>query len=238
MLKMYAELAKWWRLVSPPEDYREEAEYFLNLFADVIARPPAALLELGSGGGSNAVHMKTSFASMTLVDLSPDMLEVSREINPECEHIVGDMRSVRLGRVFDAVFVHDAVGYMLTLDELKAAAETAFVHCKPGGIALFVPDHVRETFEPDTDHGGTDGDGRGVRFLEWTIDPDPNDSTFVTDYVFALREGDQTVWVEHDRHTQGLFSQVDWLRVLREVGFDASFVIDSFERHVFIALRP
>ncbi|MEA2702730.1 MAG: hypothetical protein QOD63_675, partial [Actinomycetota bacterium] len=68
------------------------------------------MLELGSGGGHNAVHLVADFA-MTLVDLSDQMLDVSRRLNPGCEHVVGDMRTVRLGRSFDAVFVHDAVDY-------------------------------------------------------------------------------------------------------------------------------
>lgn len=48
---------------------------------------------------------------MTLVDLSPEMLTTSCALNPECEHLPGDMRTVRLGRLFDAVFIHDAIIY-------------------------------------------------------------------------------------------------------------------------------
>ena len=36
---------------------------------------------------------------------------------------------------FDAVFVHDAVVYMTTEADLALAIKTAFVHCRPGGIA-------------------------------------------------------------------------------------------------------
>ncbi|MHC4615594.1 MAG: class I SAM-dependent methyltransferase, partial [Planctomycetota bacterium] len=57
------------------------------------------VLELGSGGGNNASHLKKWF-DMTLVDLSPHMLEVSRALNPECSHQQGDMRTVRLGTLF------------------------------------------------------------------------------------------------------------------------------------------
>src|SRR5947199_313515 len=81
------------------------------------AVPVHEVLELGSGGGHNAVHLKARF-TMTLVDLSAGMLDMSRRLNPECEHHQGDMRTVRLGRTFDAVFVHDAVDYMLTEDDL------------------------------------------------------------------------------------------------------------------------
>jgi SAM-dependent methyltransferase len=130
--------------------------------------PVREVLELGSGGGNNAAHLKATF-TMTLIDLSEEMLEVSRRLNPECDHHRGDMRTARLGRSFDAIFVHDAVDYMTTRDDLRRAIETAFVHCRPGGIAVFVPDHTRESFEETTDHGGNDGDdGRGVRYVEWT----------------------------------------------------------------------
>ncbi len=237
MSKFYNELAKWWPLISAPADYAEEVDFFLPLLAEVTARPPVTLLELGSGGGNNALHMKAAFSAVTLVDLSPQMLEVSKQLNPDCEHSQGDMRTVRLGRTFDAVFIHDAIDYMTTLDDLRQAFETAYLHCKPGGMALFVPDHVRETFEPSTDHAGEDGEGRSIRYLEWSYDPDESDTTCVTDYVFVYREGDQPVTVEHDQHILGLFPRDEWLHLLREVGFEAHFVIDPFDRHVFVGRR-
>lgn len=238
MPKFYEELASWWHLLSAPAHYEEEAAFFLTLFSDITARQPATLLELGSGGGNNALYMKAAFSSVTLVDLSPQMLAVSRQLNPDCEHIEGDMRTVRLGRTFDAVFIHDAIGYMTTLDALREAIQTAYVHCKPGGMALFVPDDVRETFEPSTEHGGEDGEGRGIRYLEWSHAPDPDGTTFVSDYIFILREDGKPTVVEHEQHTFGLFPRDEWLRLMREIGFGAGYVIDSYERHVFTARKP
>ena len=75
--------------------------------------PVSTVLELGSGGGNNASHLKRHF-TLTLVDRSPEMLELSRGLNPELEHVEGDMRTMRLDRTFDAVFVHDALAYILT----------------------------------------------------------------------------------------------------------------------------
>jgi hypothetical protein len=166
------------------------------------------------------------------------MLAVSRSLNPECEHVEGDMRTIRLGRTFDAVFIHDAVDYMTTLADLGQALETAFSHCRPGGVALFVPDHVQETFQPSTEHGGTDGHDRGLRYLEWSYDPDDSDTTYTTDYVYLLREGAQIVGVEHDQHICGLFPRAEWLRLLREVGFQPKIVQDAYERDIFVAGKP
>src|SRR5262245_43380133 len=104
--RLYTELADWWPLVSPPAEYAEEAEIYWRALAS--GDVPRTLLELGCGGGSNAWHLKRH-AKLTLVDRSASMLGVSAAINPECEHCLGDMRDVRLGREFDAVFVHDAI---------------------------------------------------------------------------------------------------------------------------------
>jgi SAM-dependent methyltransferase len=157
---------------------------------------------------------------MTLVDLSPGMLAVSRELNPECEHIQGDMRTVRLGRTFDAVFVHDAIAYMTTAQDLHQVVKTACVHCRPGGVALFCPDSTKESFCPYTRHGGHDGHDRALRYLEWVWDPDPADSTCVVDFAYLLRDSRGAVRVEQDRHFCGLFARADWLQFLAEVGFD------------------
>jgi SAM-dependent methyltransferase len=221
--KLYHDLAEWWPLLSAPSDYAEEAAFFERALVAACARPPQTLLELGSGGGNNASHLKARF-TITLVDRSTGMLDVSRKLNPECVHRVGDMRTVRLGSRFDCVFVHDAVAYMATETDLRRAIETAYVHCMPGGAALFAPDHLRETFRPSTDHGGHDGGGRGLRYLEWTWDPDPADNSYVVDYAYLLRDRDGAVRVELDRHVAGLFSRGEWLRFLGDAGFEATAV--------------
>jgi SAM-dependent methyltransferase len=236
---LYGELASWFHLVTPPEDYAVEGPYYAAALAGATD-PAATLLELGCGGGNNASFLKARFAC-TLTDLSPAMLEQSRRLNPECEHLVGDMRTLRLGRTFDAVFVNDAIMYLTTEADLRRAVETAFVHCRPGGAALFVPDLVRETFRPRTDHGGQDGQGRSLRYLEWTWDPDPSDTSYVTELVYALREGDGDVRVFHDRHVQGVFPLVTWWDALTQAGFEprtAPPVEPGEVGEVFLVVRP
>ena len=203
--------------------------------------PPRTILELGSGAGSNAFFLKKHFA-MTLVDLSPEMLKESRKINPECEHAPGDMRDARLKRTFDAVFIHDAICYMKSETDLQRAFETAFIHCKPGGAAVFAPDFVRETFAPSTEHGGRGEDdengNRAMRWLMWTYDPNPQDTIYSVDFAFLLREGNVTR-VESDHHTEGLFARAVWLKLLSEVGFEqAEIIVDLYDREVFVALKP
>jgi SAM-dependent methyltransferase len=237
--KLYGELAEWWPTFSTPEEYREEAAFFERVLTESCDPAPERVLELGSGGGNNASHLKAHFA-MTLVDLSPHMLAVGRALNPECEHIEGDIRTLRLGRTFDAVFVHDAICHMTTEAELRAVMETAFEHCRPGGVALFAPDFVRETFVENTDHGGNDTDRGSVRFLQWTTDPDSSDTAYFVDFAIFIRDREGNIRMEHDRHTYGLFARAAWRRLLREVGFEVSTkatILDDFGRDLFLGKR-
>lgn len=127
--EFYGSLAPWWPLISPVEDYADEAGYLARLLHDA-PEPIRSVLELGSGGGHLAHHLAGEFA-LTLTDLSPDMLAVSRVLNPGCIHHQGDMRNLRLAERFDAVIVHDAIDYMVTEADLSAVFATAVTICAP-----------------------------------------------------------------------------------------------------------
>jgi len=235
-MKLYSDLAEWWPVFSHPEGYRREAAYAGRVLRAAMSPPPRSVLELGSGGGNSAFHLKSRFA-MTLVDRSAGMLEVSRRLNPECEHVRGDIRTVRLGRTFDAVFVHDAIAHMKTERDLRAVMQTAFEHCRPGGVALFAPDFVRETFVEGTDEGGSDARGRSVRFLQWVFDPDPSDRTYHVDFAIMLRTRRGGVRMVHERHVLGLFARARWLSLMRDVGWRATVVRDDRVREFFLGRR-
>ena len=159
-MRLYDDLASWWPLMSAPIHYVEEAADLLPLLLEGDdGHAPRTLLELGSGGGSLAFHLKNHF-SLTLTDRSAGMLEVNRRVNPEAEHIVGDMMTLDLGREFDRVLVHDAIMYATDPDAVRATLRTAARHCRVGGRAVVVPDCVTETFEPSTECGGEDSDRR------------------------------------------------------------------------------
>src|SRR5215213_7407401 len=235
--KLYTELAGWWQLVSPTEDYADEAAFFKELFQADNAR---TVLELGSGGGNVAWFLKREFA-LTLTDISGGMLAESKKQNPELEHIQDDMRSLRLGRTFDGVLVHDAIMYMTSEEDLRAALLTAYEHCKPGGVVVIAPDWVAETFRPRTTHEGTDEGERGVRYLQWIWDADPNDTRVNYDLVLALKEGDELRTIV-DRQVVGVFPRATWLRFLEEVGFEAKAIedpsTDGERGEVFLCHRP
>ena len=99
-----------------------------------------------------------------------------------------------------------------------------------------------------TRHGGHDGQGndrRALRYLEWTWDPDPADSTYVVDFAYMLRDEQGVVRVEYDHHEFGLFSTDDWLRMIAGAGFTPKLVIgDNSELwdygggEMFVGIKP
>lgn len=241
---LYTEFAAWWPLLSPPEEYAWEAALYERVLLEACAPPAESMLELGSGGGSNAFYLKRRFR-LTFSDLSAAMLAQSERLNPGCEHVRGDMRTLRLGRTFDCVFVHDAICYMTSEADLRAAIGTAVAHCRAGGAVLLVPDFVRETFVASESCGGSDGvDGEGLRYLEWTWDPDSSDDTYLVDYACLLRGSDGNTRAVHDRHVEGLFARAVWLRLMHEAGLDARAVdvhpADGSDMHrvLFVGTKP
>jgi len=233
---LYTNLAPWFHLLTAPEDYKEESDFYTSVLEKSARIPIKNILELGIGGGNNASHMKARF-SLTLTDISEDMLAISRRLNPECEHLQGDMRSLRLGRQFDAVFIHDAVSYLTMEKDLKSAFATAFVHCKPGGSVIFCPDYIQETLRENNEHGGHSKGNRGLRYLSWTWDPDPSDTEYYVEFAYLLKEGEKFS-VSYDHHVLGVFSRDTWLALMKQAGFINLKVIEYPDNIETVAVTP
>lgn len=242
-LRLYAELADWWPLFTTPEDYTYETAFHAQLIKKEMGEKAKTALELGSGGGNSASHLKKHF-QMTLVDLSENMLNVSKKLNPECEHHIGNMIDFRIKREFDVVYVQDAIAYMNTEADLRKTIETAYVHCRAGGMALFIPDFTSDNFKSTIVTGGHDRDKRGLRYMEWISDPDPSDTSYLSDMVYMVKDESGQMSCVYDRHILGLFSKEKWLELISSVGFEVKTVpFDSKQEaagstFIFVGRKP
>lgn len=218
--RLYDDLAWTWRIVSPPGDYVTEAGEFRRLIRAYSHIHARTLLDLGCGGGHNDHWLRRHF-DVTGVDGSCTMLALARRLNPDVTYCLGDMRTVRLGRAFDAVIIADSIAYMLTERDLGRAFATAYAHLRPGGVLVTYVEQVPSRFEQNAmsvtvrRHGGIE-----IAFIENRYDPDPSDTTFESAFVFLIREGGRPR-VESDRHLSGIFPMRTWLRLLRDAGFVA-----------------
>lgn len=223
--RLYDDLAHLWPMLSPPEHYTAEAAVLRGLIEKHLkgsSDQRRSVLELGAGGGHTLVHLADDY-DCTAVDLSEPMLENCRRLVPQVQTIVGDMRSVRLNKTFDAVFLHDAIDYMLSESDVRRVLETAAAHLEPGGLCVVAPTYTRETFiDGDVADDGTTTDSGELTYFSYVHDPDPADDTFEMILLYLIRDAQtRAVEVIEDRHTCGLFSDEQWLGWMTDAGFDA-----------------
>jgi len=238
--RLYEDFAWMWRIISPPEDYIEETEELYRAMREYSQIEAKTLLNLGCGGGHNDYTLKRYF-EVTGVDLSASMLSLAKRLNPEITYLSGDIRNVRLGKTFDAVVITDAITYMLTEDDLRAAFTTAFAYLKPGGLFFTFAEITRENFRQNSTEYSvhTQGDIT-ITFIENVFDPDPRDTTYQTTFVYLIRrEGQSEITVKTDHHSGGIFSLETWLNLLKEVGFEVEQIeLKGYDFPTFLCLKP
>lgn len=242
--RLYDDLAYLWPLLSPPEDYAEEAATILSLALEHLPAERFAaghrptLLELGAGGGHTLVHLANRF-DCTAVDLSEPMLANCRSLVPSAETLRGDMRTLRLDASFDLVLVHDAIDYMATEADTRAAVATAAAHVRPGGLAIIAPTYLADDFE-DGDHESdhrADGDLR-LTYLGYARRSPSREHGLDLHLVYVIDRGGE-VEVVHDAHRCGLFPRDRWTHWLGASGLTVIGELDADGPwYGFVARRP
>jgi SAM-dependent methyltransferase len=242
--RLYQDLAWLWPIWGGPGEYAGYCDHVKRLIQNHAQIPVCSLLNIGCGGGKNAYNLKRDY-QVTALDLSPRMLELAAELNPECEFVQGDMRAFDLRRSFDAVLVDDAISYMTSRAELRSVFLAAWRHLNQGGVMVVAPDDTKETFVQNRTVA-TPGAGKGrqanieVVFVENYYDPDPGDDQYEGTMVYLIRE-DGRLRVEKDHHALGIFTLDVWRRTLTEVGFrvhEEPYAEHGKEHVTFACLKP
>lgn len=216
--RIYDDLAYLMPLLGPPQQYAAGAAQWKEILREKLGPGRHPILELGVGGGSNLSHLTADFQA-TAVDLSAKMLAVCRRLNPGVELHQGDMRTVRLGQKFSAVLIHDAISYMQTEADLRAAFATAAAHLDSGGVFITRLDYSIENFHsPQIDHFSHTYEDLQLTYIGFTYQPDPKDTKIVS-LIFYLMQRQADLQIEFDRHQLGLFHRQDWFDWMGEAGF-------------------
>lgn len=237
---MYKELAKYWPYVSNSADYAYPSTFWKKTLRGKLGEGRHKILELGVGGGHNLSHLVSDFDAVA-VDLSPDMIEQARILNPNVEFRVGDMRTYRDGEKYDAVIIDDAICYMTTHDDLLKVFDTAKAHLNPGGVFVCAPDEFKETLKAPAIESNVQPmpGGGSFAFVEYVHDPDPNDTSYECIFTFYVHDGGRFQRFE-DIHTLGVFPKDDWMRLLAQAGFTPSFadypVLEGHENFLVVVV--
>ncbi|OGP71473.1 MAG: methyltransferase type 11 [Deltaproteobacteria bacterium RBG_13_60_28] len=144
-MKVFGDAARCYDLLYRDKDYAGEAQFLHNLLQ---CHFPGArtLLDLGCGTGRHAAHLVQEDYEIHGVELSGPMVARAQDrwqqLAPDragrLTFSQGDLRTIRLGGLFDAVLaLFHVVSYQLSNDDLRAALVTAREHLKPGGGFIF-----------------------------------------------------------------------------------------------------
>jgi len=213
----YDELAWTEHIIAPPDDYAEETEPLINAIKEYSKIEVKALLHLGCGAGGNDYIFKNHY-KVTGIDISDKMLEIARNLNPEAIYHHGDMRTIELHELFDAVVAPESIDYMRTENDLYRAIITAQKHLKPGGIFLIVA-NTAERFRPNNFVYSGSRDDIEITLFENNYVPAHPGTTYEATLVYLIRrEGKLEIF--NDRHILGLFKLEIWLNQLKKAGFD------------------
>ena len=215
---MYSKVARIYDLLytgTGIKDYPAESE---ALHETIQQASPGArtLLDVACGTGAHLEILRRWYY-VEGVDLSPEMLEVARERLPDVPLHVADMRTLELGRTFDAVTcLFSAIGYATDMAAMRSTIQRLADHLAPGGV-LIVDGWVRPEDWSDDYRGGPDVAG--------------DDKTMVVRLSFSRRTGSITemdlhhlvrdaagidYFVEH--HRLALVSTSDYLAAFEAAG--------------------
>jgi SAM-dependent methyltransferase len=242
--RLFHDLSWIWPIMSPPEDYVEETEFFSRVIKEHSKIEVKTLLHLGCGGGRNDYTFKKHF-DVTGIDISEEILKIGKDLNPEVHYLSGDMRSMKLERTFDAVAAFDSINYMKTEDDLHQTFLTAHEHLNPGGVFLTVVEENRERFKQHRTIASTHSQGDvHITFIENSFDPEPEDTHFEMTFIYLVRKRGQ-LEIHSDSHLWGLFAIETWRKLLEKTGFQVeqikfehSTYLEDDSLPMFVCLKP
>ena len=213
----YSELAWTEHILAPPNEYDEETEPLINAIKEHSVNEVITLLHLGCGAGGNDYIFKKHY-KVTGVDISEKMLEIARDLNPEATYHHGDMRTIELGELFDAVVAPESIDYMGTENDLYSAIMTAQKHLKPGGIFIVVANIAERFRQNNFVYTGSREDIEITLFENNYVPAHPRTIYEATLIYLIRRKGKLEIYTDH--HILGLFKLETWLNLLKRAGFD------------------
>ena len=218
------------------KDYEREARYVAACIRRHLPAP-RSILDVGCGTGLHlAAFVELGFDAEG-VELSEGMIAEAQRRVPGVPVHLGDMRTFRLGRCFDAVVcLFSAIGYMTTVDELTTAVVNMRDHLVDGGVLVVEP-----WFKPADWHDGAvfaEGTEEGELAVARASRSWREGDVSVIEMHYALARPDRT-WSCTESHRMGLFTTATQLQVFRDAGFVVEHENEGItNRGLFVAVKP
>lgn len=145
-----------------PEPDEETPQMCLRMFAKYLERPPSSILDIGCGTARDLDVFSRHCQDCWGIDYLPEMIFYAKEQRPHLNLHVGDMRTVRLNRQFDAILcMGSTFTYALSETDIQETLETFRHHSHRGTLlildihnaaSLLGSDEIKEKIEFNVDY--------------------------------------------------------------------------------------
>ena len=223
----YAGFAEVYDLFMDNVPYEEWKEHICELLAEYGIKE-GLLLDLGCGTGTMTRLLAKEGFDMIGVDVSPEMLEIARDKEPENSSVLylcQDMRSFELyGTVGAVVSVCDAMNYLLTEEDLIQVIRLVNNYLDPDGIFLFDLNTVYKYEELLGD--ATIAENREEGSFIWENDYDRNTHLNEYDMTFFIKE--KELYRKYEEvHVQRAYSLAEIEKAIAAGGMKLEKILDA-----------
>ncbi|HKR97934.1 MAG TPA: class I SAM-dependent methyltransferase [Candidatus Dormibacteraeota bacterium] len=197
----------------------------------------ASLLDVACGTGQHLSLLRDQY-EVEGVDLSDEMLAVAGARLPDVPLHHGDMRSLDLGRRFDAVIcMFSSIGHLLEPADMREAFVRMSLHLEPGGVLIVDgwvrPEGWKDGYLPELQQA-TDG-----RIEVYRLVHSRREGRITTlNHHYLLRDPDG---IQHflEEHTLALTPTADYVAAAKETGLEVEVLPDYMpERDRIVGVRP
>ncbi len=222
-MQFYEDLAPYYDFIC--EDRKKDVEILKALIETHKTLQGNNLLDAACGTGLEDIYLKENF-KVTGIDIHEGVLAIARKRNPEIPYILADLRDFALHQKFDVIICLDAMGYLLTAEDLKKTLKTFYNHLEKGGVLIFYIDSAG-------DHSQTLITRKSQGDLHVTLIEDSfrNGNIEELYLIFVIRKG-ETSEIRFDKHWMRVFTLTEIESIVKDTGFNL-FIYQSDPKTTF-----
>jgi SAM-dependent methyltransferase len=201
-------------------DVDAEVKLVLERAGGWLGRDKLNVLDLGCGTGQHIEALARRGHRAVGVDVSPALVVLARERNPDARIEVADLQTFALGERFDlAVALFGVFDYLWSLEQVRAGLRSTALHLRRDGVLYMVVSRAG-AMTPDWRFVEVELDD-GTRLLRWTkpSDYDADSGIVKLTYEFLLLDDDRVVARHQETHVMRGWTTTELRLFLGEAGF-------------------
>ncbi|MFA6012382.1 MAG: class I SAM-dependent methyltransferase [Desulfobacteraceae bacterium] len=197
------------------KEYSLEAAKVKELLAKHGVCLHADLLILACGTGGHISHFKDDY-NVSGLDLSEDMLALAKNKFSDLRFHLGNLIDFKLDANFDAMIcLYGSIGFVKTLDNLRASMKRIAAHLRPDGLCLITPWSTVEDFRDIIVVDAADNPDLKIARMEQVRLKEPK----IVEVTFHHLIGKNSDVTYHKQSVEiGLFTRQEYISAMTDAG--------------------